>query len=142
MTNHVQPQASTVHALYVTLDTALSRADRSRFYKQMRRSMRRAQIFMATTGGLCLCLGTPHGNPKHERESLVDWLIDQHAVRRVELLSSRSVEGVLDEPAAINDGDSELHERVQRLIVQRLIRRVLTGTIVQAFRQWRDSQGA
>jgi hypothetical protein len=144
MIKHLRPKGSTVHPLYVTLDSALSRADRSRFYKRMRRSMRRAQLFIATTGGFCLCLGAPNCSPKQEREALVDWLIDQPVVRRVELLSWQSVDSVLEELSAADDGDGDgrLHERVQRFMAQRLIRRLLTGALVQAFRQWRLGEGA
>ncbi len=127
-----RPQTATVHAITVQLQPGLSRADQSRFYKRMRLAMRRNRIITAGSAGICLNLGPREGNASREREVIVDWLIDQAPVRRIELLCMRSLKDVLEELFATDIAPDSQPVSLDRVVARHLLRQLLMGVIVQA----------
>ena len=132
MTLIYRPQTANIHLLAVALAPGTSRADRSRFFKRMRHAMWRSQIVMAWSEGLCMHLGTCNGDPKREREAIVCWLIDQPLVRRVELETPRSLKATLDDQFSIYTVLSERLDRAEAIVGRQLLRKFLTGVLVQA----------
>ena len=131
-----RPQTATVHAITVQLQHGFSRADQSRFFKRMRVAMRRNRIISVGSAGICLNLGARDGDASREREVMVDWLIDQAPVRRIELLCMRSLKDVLEELFATEiatdiQPDSEPFS-LDRVVARHLLRQLLMGVIVQA----------
>ena len=133
---HYGTRTSMVRVITVQLYPGHSRADQSRFYKRMRLALRRNQIISVAKIGICLNLGPAGGEAKRERELIVDWLIDQPAVRRIELLGNRSLQAVLDElcpsDASPAQPPAQPSTSLDRIVVHDLLCRLLMGVIVQA----------
>jgi len=129
---HYGTRTSMVHVITVQLYPGHSRADQSRFYKRMRMALRRNQIISVAKIGVCLNLGPAEGDARREREVIVDWLIDQPAVRRIELLGIRSLQDVLDELCPSDGWPAEPPASLDRIVVHDLVCRLLMGVIVQA----------
>lgn len=125
-------RTSMVHVITVELYPGHSRADRSRFYKRMRVALRRNQIISVAKIGICLNLGPAEGDAKRERELIVDWLIDQPAVRHIELLGTRSLQDILDELCPSDGWPAQPPASLDRIVVHDLLCRLLMGVIVQA----------
>jgi hypothetical protein len=126
-----QTHTSTVHAITVQLYPGHSRADQSRFYKRMRLALRRNRIISVAKAGICLNLGPSGGDARREREVIVDWLIDQPAVRRIELLGIRSLQDVLDELCPRDASPAPPPASLDHIVVHDLLCRLLMGVIVQ-----------
>ena len=142
MTLISQPRAAAIHLLAVTLTPGTSRADRSRFYKTMRQAMWRNQIIMASSEGLCMHLGTPDAAPGREREVIVCWLIDQPLVRRIIVEPSCSLKATLDDQFSLLNVLSERLDRAEALAARQLLRKLLTGVVVQAVNRCRCAERA
>ena len=125
-------RTSMVHVITVQLYPGHSRADQSRFYKRMRTALRRNQIISVAKIGICLNLGPAEGDAKRQREVIVDWLIDQPAVRRIELLGIRSLQDVLDELCPRDGWPAQPPASLDRIVIHDLLCRLLMGVIVQA----------
>lgn len=125
-------RTSTVHAITVQLYPGLSCADQSRFYKRMRLALRRNRIISVAKAGICLNLSRGDGDAKREREVIVDWLIDQPAVRHIELLGIRSLQDVLDELCPSDASPAQPPASLDHIVVHDLLCRLLMGVIVQA----------
>ncbi len=125
-------RTSMVHVITVQLYPGHSRADQARFYKRMRMALRRNQIISVAKIGICLNLGPADGDAKRQREVIVDWLIDQPAVRRIELLGIRSLQDVLDELCPSDALPVRPPASLDRIVIHDLLCRLLMGVIVQA----------
>ena len=142
MTLIYRPQAATIHLMGVTLAPSTSRADRSRFYKRTRQAMWDRQLIMTWSEGLCVFLGAPDTAPGRERQAILSWLIDQELVRRIDVEDSRSLKATLDDQFSILNVLSERLDRVEAIVARQLLRKLLTGVIVQAVNRRRFVEGA
>ncbi len=140
MTLSYRPQAAAIHLMAVTLAPGTSRADRSRFYKRMRQAMWRNQIIMASREGLCMHLGTPGAAPDRERQAIVSWLIDRPLVRRIIVEPSRSLKATLDDQFSLLNVLSERLDRAEAIVARQLLRKLLTGVVVQAVNRCRCAE--
>jgi hypothetical protein len=128
---------ATLLVFAVTLDAGTSMAMRDRFFRGMRRQMRERLLLMSQSHGLCMLLATREDEPRGHRRAVVTWLVDEPLVRQVAILPTVSLIHAIREGFAAF-GDAGLAPPGRKvLVVERLLRRLLAGVLVQGVQELR-----
>jgi hypothetical protein len=138
MTLNLHATEATLLVFAVTLDASTSMAMRDRFYRGMRRQMRERLLIMSQSHGLCMLLAARDDDPLGHRRAIVNWLIDEPLVRKVEIMPTISlIHAIREGYTAVGANGLALPGRKKALVEERLLRRLLAGVMAQCLQDLR-----